>query len=164
MSTAARVALTPQFDSTSLDEKSVLAARRERSTVVSRPRVLLAGRQGAWSDMLLKSLQKFDSELSFVLPDSVTPDFVREGGEGGERGYIVLLLDSTVSAEQRRDLASALAGSNASVYYTFPVENGCWWLPALQNGKDCHGAPAFRRREFQAEIERILGDHSETHQ
>lgn len=155
MSTAARVAFTPQLDSTSLDEKSVLTAQREPSTVVSRPRVLLIGRQGAWSDMLLKSLQRFDSELSFVLPDSVTPDFVREGA------FTVLLLDSTVLPDQRRNLVSALTRSRASVYYTFPVENGCWWLPALQFGKDCHGAPAFRRREFQAEIEGLLGPHAE---
>jgi hypothetical protein len=154
MSTAARIALTPSFDSISLDKKSLLAAKHERSTVVACPRILLAGRQGAWSEMLLKSLQKFDSELSFVPPESVTVDFVRQGG------YTVLLLDSTVPAEQRRDLVSALTGSNTSVFYTFPVENGCWWLPALRFGKDCHGSPAFRRREFQAEIERILGDHS----
>jgi hypothetical protein len=105
--------------------------------------------------MLLKSLQKFDSELSFVLPDSVTADFVREGG------YTVLLLDSTVPADQRRKLAAALGGSSVSIFYTFPVENGCWWLPALQFGKDCHGSPAFRRREFQVEIERILAGHTE---
>ena len=154
MSTAARIALTPSFDSISLDKKSLLAAKHGPSTVVACPRILLVGRQGAWSEMLFKSLQKFDSELSFVPPESVTADFVRQGE------YTVLLLDSTVPADQRRNLVSALVGSSASVFYTFPVENGCWWLPALQSGEDCHGAPAFRRREFQAEIERILGDHS----
>ena len=155
MSTAARVAPTPQFDSASLDKKSLLTPKREPSTVAACPRVLLAGRQGAWSDALLQSLRKFDSELSFVLPDSVTAELVREGG------YTALLLDSTVPADQRRTLASALVGSSVSVFYTFPVENGCWWLPALQFGKDCHGAPAFRRKEFQAEIERILAAHAE---
>jgi hypothetical protein len=157
MSTAARVAITPGFDAP-LDKKPLLTAQHGPSAVMSCPRILLVGRQGAWSEMLLKSLQKFDSELSFLLPDAVTGDFVREGG------YTVLLLDSTVSADQRRSLATALAGSITSVYYTFPVENGCWWLPALQRGKDCHGAPAFRRREFQVEIESLLGNHPEAHE
>ena len=155
MSTAARVALTPVIEATSFDKKSVLTPQPKTSAVTACPRVLLVGRQGAWSDALLQSLQKFDSQLSFATPLSVTPERARKGE------YSLLLLDSTVPPDQRRDLAAALAGSNASVFYTFPVENGCWWLPALQFGKDCHGSPAFRRREFHAEIERLLGEHVE---
>lgn len=155
MSTAARVALTPGVESSPFDQKPVLAAAPQTSSVASCPKTLLVGRQGAWSDPLLQSLQKFGNELSLVPPLSVTPEFVNEGG------YTLLLLDSTVPPEQRRNLVTALSGTSASIFYTFPVENGCWWLPALQCGKDCHGSPAFRRREFHAEIERILGQHAE---
>jgi hypothetical protein len=105
---------------------------------------------------MLKSLAKLESELSYVAPETVTPQSVRN------RAYNLILLDSTVPPEQRRKLTVELAGSGASVFYSFPVENGCWWLPALRQGRNCHGAPAFRRGEFPAEIERILKDQGET--
>ena len=93
--------------------------------------------------------------MSFAAPQTVTAEYVRKGA------YDLILLDSTVSPEQRRQLASELIGSEASIFYTFPVENGCWWLPTLRRGQDCHGTPAFRRNEFPFELERILRDETE---
>jgi len=116
---------------------------------------LLVGRNGSWGTLVLRSLEKFRTELSFAAPQTVTPEYVRRGA------YDVILLDSTVSPEQRRQLASELIGSEVSVFYTFPVENGCWWLPTLRRGQDCHGTPAFRRNEFPFELERILRDQTE---
>jgi hypothetical protein len=98
----------------------------------------------------LKLLEKFGTELSFVAPERVTPEYLRSGA------YNLVLLDSTVPPEQRRHLVSELIGSNVSMFYTFPVENGCWWLPTLRRGQACHGTPAFRRNEFPNELERIL--------
>jgi hypothetical protein len=120
------------------------------ATAISCPNVLLVGRNGSWGTLVLKSLEKFGAELSFAAPQTVTSEYVRNGA------YSLVLLDSTVPPEQRRQLASELAGSEASIFYTFPVENGCWWLPTLRCGQDCHGAPAFRRNEFPFELERIL--------
>jgi len=111
---------------------------------------LVVGRNGSWGTPVLKSLEKFGTELLFVAPQTVTSEYVRKGA------YNLILLDSTVPPEQRRQLASELIGSEASIFYTFPVENGCWWLPALHHGKDCHGTPAFRRNEFPFELERLL--------
>lgn len=122
---------------------------------VACPSILLVGRNGSWGSSVLKSLEKFGCVLSLEVPQSVTPRFARSGA------YDLILLDSTVSQEQRRELSSQLAGSRASIFYTFPVENGCWWLPALRRGHDCHGAPAFRRNEFPFELERILRNHTE---
>jgi hypothetical protein len=104
---------------------------------------------------VLKSLEKFRSELSFAAPQAITSEYVRKGA------FDLILLDSTVSPEQRRQLVSELTGSNVSVFYTFPVENGCWWLPTLRRGQDCHGTPAFRRNEFPYELERTLRDQTE---
>ena len=156
MSTAARIAPIPEFEAASAAPKTSSRTPKPRSSAVTAcPGVLLVGRQGAWSDALLESLQKVDGQLSYVTPLSATQELVRKGE------YSLVLLDSTVPPEQRRDLVSALTGTKASVFYTFPVENGCWWLPALQFGTDCHGSPAFRRREFHAEVEHILRDHEE---
>lgn len=125
------------------------------ATAISCPNVLLVGRNGSWGTPVLRTLERFRSELSFAAPQTVTPEFVRKGA------YNLILLDSTVPPEQRRQLASELIGSEASIFYTFPVENGCWWLPTLRRGKDCHGTPAFRRNEFPFELERIVQDQTE---
>jgi len=93
--------------------------------------------------------------LSFASPADIKP--IREKNAA----FDVILLDSTVTPEDRRRLAAALLGSRTSIYYTFPVENGCWWLPTLRDGQDCHGAPAFRRNEFPLELERMLRDHTD---
>lgn len=130
-------------------------SRSRSATALSCPSVLLVGRNGSWGTMVLKSLEKFEAELFFMPPQSVTAELVRKSG------YNLILLDSTVSPEQRRQLASRLVGSSASIFYTFPVENGCWWLPTLRHGEDCHGTPAFRRNEFPYELERILQDQTE---
>jgi hypothetical protein len=134
------------------ETKSTFALRIESATAVSCPSVLLVGRNGSWGKAILRSLEKLGTELSFKLPQSLTAEYVKNGG------YELVLLDSTVTSEQRRGLASGLIGSNASIFYTFPVENGCWWLPLLRHGQNCHGAPAFRRGEFPLELERILSE------
>jgi hypothetical protein len=127
-------------------------ANSSASSVVAYPAVLLVGRNGSWGSVVLKSLEKSCCELSFEVPQNVTARFARKSA------YDVILLDSTVPPEQRKELVAGLAGSQTSIYYTFPVENGCWWLPALRRGQDCLGEPAFRRNEFPLELERILGD------
>jgi len=137
------------------ETNSSRALRSAGATAISYTNVLLVGRNGSWGTPVLKSLAKFGSELSFAAPKIVTSKFVRNGA------YNLILLDSTVPPEQRRQLASELIESEVSIFYTFPVENGCWWLPALRRGQDCHGAPAFRRNEFPFELERILQDQTE---
>ena len=58
-------------------------------------------------------------------------------------------------------LTNMLVGSEASIYYAQPVEDSCWWLPALRQGERCFGTPALRPSEFATvldrEVERILG-------
>jgi hypothetical protein len=149
--------LSPEvvFEPSTFENKSSLDSRSHSATAISCPSVLLVGRNGSWGKPVLKSLEKFGAELSFAPPQTVTPEHVRKAA------FNIILLDSTVLPEQRRQLASELAGSSISIFYSFPVENGCWWLPTLRHGQDCHGTLAFRRNEFPNELERILQDQTE---
>jgi len=150
MSSRPQVSPAIEFEPRLFEIRSSFAPHSQGTAAVSCPNVLLVGRNGSWGTMMLKSIQKFECELSLVTPQAVTANFVRD------HAFSLVLLDSTVPPNQRRQLASELIGSEASIFYTFPVENGCWWLPALRHGRDCHGAPAFRRNEFPFELERIL--------
>jgi hypothetical protein len=149
---SSRAQLSPEvvYEPRMFETNSSLTPHSEGTVAVSSPSVLLVGRSGSWGTLVLKSLEKFGSELSFAAPQAVTSEYVRRGA------YNLILLDSTVPPEQRRQLVSELVGSEASIFYTFPVENGCWWLPTLHRGQDCHGTPAYRRNEFPLELERIL--------
>jgi hypothetical protein len=135
---------------------STIATRSNVAPAVSRPMVLLVGRSGSWGTPVLKSLEKLKSRISHATPAEVTAEYVKRDG------YHLILLDSTVPPEQRKQLSAELIGSGASIFYTFPVENGCWWLPALRHGEDCHGAPAFRRSEIPFELLRIFHDQTES--
>ena len=155
MSNGSQVATAVAYAPRAFEPKSSPFPHSIGATAVSLPSVLLVGRNGSWGTLVLKSLAKFGSELFYVAPAIVTSKYVRNGA------YHLILLDSTVPSEQRKQLVAELIGSDSSVFYTFPVENGCWWLPALRRGQDCHGAPAFRRNEFPFELERILRDQTE---
>jgi hypothetical protein len=155
MSNGPQAATAAAFAAPVFETNSTLAMHPARETAISSPSVLLVGRNGSWGKTLLKFLAKFSCRTSFVAQDAVTSKSLSHGA------FDLVLLDSTVSPAQRRQIASELAGSEASVFYTFPVETGCWWLPALRRGQDCHGAPAFRRNEFPAELERMLEARAE---
>jgi len=45
-------------------------------------------------------------------------------------------------------LAASFIGSNTTLVYSYPVEAGCWWLPAVKNGQSCWGSRAMQPSEF----------------
>lgn len=53
-------------------------------------------------------------------------------------------------------MTERLAGTEASFYYAYPVENGCWWMPALHRGEQCFGAPAMRPAKFTGVIDQVV--------
>ena len=73
--------------------------------------------------------------------------------------YNFQLILGTSPVPQATQMASLLGGSDCSVFYAYPVEQGCWWLPLMNRGQKCFGAPALRSSEFadvlDQELERI---------
>jgi hypothetical protein len=52
-------------------------------------------------------------------------------------------------------LLMALGGLPVTVFLCLPVENSCFWLPALDAGKECLGSPALRPSEFTSALEAV---------
>jgi len=52
-------------------------------------------------------------------------------------------------------LLMALAGLPVTAFLCLPVEDGCFWLPAIDGGKECLGLPALRPAEFARAIEEM---------
>jgi CheY-like chemotaxis protein len=57
-------------------------------------------------------------------------------------------------------LSDRLAGSPATLFLSTVVESGCLWLPMLERGKRCVGAPLLRSNAFNEALAKILGDES----
>lgn len=55
-------------------------------------------------------------------------------------------------------LADLLAGTPATFFYALPVEESCWWLPALRQGERCFGAPALRPSEFASLLDEVVAE------
>jgi len=49
-----------------------------------------------------------------------------------------------------------LEGSPASLFCSQPVAFGCWWLPVIERGKLCWGAPGLRAKEFGEFLHRMV--------
>jgi hypothetical protein len=53
-----------------------------------------------------------------------------------------------------------LIGSPATLFLSTVVESGCLWLPMLDRGKRCVGAPLLRSNAFNEALAKMLGDES----
>jgi hypothetical protein len=60
-------------------------------------------------------------------------------------------------------MIALLGRSNCHVFYAYPVENGCWWLPLMSGGQECLGAPALRPREFVGVLDQTLKEIRANH-
>jgi hypothetical protein len=125
-----------------------------RSVAIGKPSVLLLGRKTPWPSPLCRAIEQSGADPIVISPFSVTSGNVKKSGAS------LVLLSSSVQHEKRRQLVSDLRGSDVSLFYAFPVETGCWWLPALRHGQVCHGDAGYRANEFLAELMRILQEMS----
>ena len=53
-------------------------------------------------------------------------------------------------------LLMTLAGLPVTAFLCLPVENGCFWLPAIDGGRACLGSPALRPREFASALQEMM--------
>lgn len=52
-------------------------------------------------------------------------------------------------------LLAALVGLPVTAFLCLPVENSCFWLPAIDCGKECLGCTALRPSEFSRALEEM---------
>lgn len=116
------------------------------------PRALLIGENSQGSSHLAKLLEGRGCKCSFAtsypeacsLLDTQSFDLVL----GPLR-----LRDSSIFP-----LVGLLEGSNVTLFYFQPVEDGCWWLPALRRGRRCFGSDALRPSEFVVSLNGIISE------
>lgn len=55
-----------------------------------------------------------------------------------------------------RRLIPSVTVARGSLFLSFPVEDGCWWIPAVRKGQLVRKATAFHSREFAKVLLEIL--------
>jgi DNA-binding NtrC family response regulator len=55
-------------------------------------------------------------------------------------------------------LVDLLEASKVTLFYSYPVEQGCWWLPALRRGQKCFGSAAFRPSKFVSVVDEVIDE------
>lgn len=68
------------------------------------------------------------------------------------------LVISAVPLEQSDPLIRHLDQSDCAVFYSYPVEDSCWWVPLMKRGGKCLGIPALRPSEFVAVLDRAIAE------
>ncbi len=69
----------------------------------------------------------------------------------------LVLSDTHLSDGTGFGLVVALAGLPVTVFLCLPVEDTWFWLPAINGGKECLGAPALRPLQFASTLEEMAG-------
>ena len=58
----------------------------------------------------------------------------------------------------RHELSTLVMGRQASLFYFYAVEGGCWWIPRVCQGKECQGEAALRPNEFLCALKEMITD------
>jgi hypothetical protein len=111
-------------------------------------RVLLLGECAKGSSHLLWHLEQRGCHCSFAASAEEAVALFHQ--------CKVHLILSTSPVHQATKIVSLLGRFNCSVFYAYPVEQGCWWLPLMNSGQKCFGAPALRPSEFADALDQKL--------
>jgi hypothetical protein len=71
------------------------------------------------------------------------------------RPFDLVLCNTYLSDGTGFGLLADLVGLPVTAFLYLPVENTCFWLPAIDGGKECLGLPALRPSEFASALERM---------
>jgi DNA-binding NtrC family response regulator len=121
------------------------------------PRALLAGENLSRSSCLVSSLQEMGVECISVASCGEAQALLET------QAFDLVLSELCPPDGCAARLIQCLIGSSATMFYLFPVEDSCWWLPAVKQGQPCFGSPALRPHAFTEVLNTILHCISPAH-
>jgi|HubBroStandDraft_6_1064221.scaffolds.fasta_scaffold07147_1 hypothetical protein len=120
-------------------------------------KILLIASSLTGMSFLVTRLKKWECEIHFASSYKDANILV------DSKIYDLVLSEFRLSDGSSHPLADSLLGSNTTLVYPYPVETGCYWLPAVKNGQSCWGARAMRSNEFAAFLDDILKELKSRH-
>lgn len=73
-----------------------------------------------------------------------------------KRRFRMVLSKPKLADGSARALIPALEEASGWLFFSFPVEDGCWWIPVMAEGRLCIEAVALHSREFSKALLKIL--------
>ncbi len=110
-------------------------------------RVLLVGESKSGYSSIIRHLEKSGCQCQFANSCS------QGAGLAAGSSFDLVLCGSQMDGSQ--ELIGAVIDSRATLFRYVLVEDGCWWVPAVLQGKYCPDAPAMRPRQFTGVLDSI---------
>ena len=73
-----------------------------------------------------------------------------------ERTFRVVLSKFKLADGSGRRLIPAVQMASSWLFLSFPVEEGCWWIPVIEAGRLSVKAAALHSREFRSALVKIM--------
>jgi hypothetical protein len=73
-----------------------------------------------------------------------------------ERRFRLVLSKAKLPDGNARELLPKVEAAAGWLFLSFPVEDGCWWIPLMEEGRLCLEAVALHSREFSKALVKIL--------
>jgi hypothetical protein len=114
------------------------------------PKILLIAASPMGMSFLATRLGKWACDIRFASSWKEANAFV------STQQFDLVLSEFRLWEASSYPLAASFIGSSTTLIYSYPVETGCWWLPAVKNGQSCWGSLAMRPSEFIGYLDEIL--------
>jgi len=110
--------------------------------ILSGKEVLLVGQHLHRATILTDRLHRWDFRCHFAINKNAASELLMS------RSIDLILSNTHLSDGTGFGLLMAVVGLPVTAFLCLPVENSCFWLPAVDGGKECLGLPALRPPEF----------------
>ena len=107
-------------------------------------RILLIAETLIGVSCLAACLKGWECSIHFTISREEANTLVRK------QQFDIVLSEFGFWNESSHPLAALLIGSDTTLVYSYPVETGCWWLPAVKNGQSCWGSLSTPRWDFSS--------------
>jgi CheY-like chemotaxis protein len=111
--------------------------------------VLLVGHAFSGALPLTERLQRWGFQCHFVENMRAACNLL------SSRPVDLVLSKTQLSDGTGFGLMATLMGAPITAFLCLPVEESCFWLPAIDDGRECFGSPALRPREFANLLEEL---------
>jgi hypothetical protein len=116
------------------------------------PEALFVGEYSRGSSYLVRGLQQKGFECHFASTAQTALSLVQA------HNFDLVLCPIRLRGTSLYFLLDLLDGGIATLYYFYPVEDDCWWLPAVRRGKRCWGTSALRPSEFVLALDAAIDE------
>ncbi len=116
------------------------------------PKVLLIGETLQGSSYLARRMHARECACSFATSYPQACSLLKS------QGFDLVLSPMRLRDASFFSLMDLLDGSGVTLFYFHAVEESCWWMPALRNGKRCFGSSAFRPNAFACVLDQAIAE------